>query len=61
VSGRDFKVRHGPRRAGDIVTSVADSTRARKLLNWQPRHDDIDEIISSALAWEDYLRRNNHG
>ncbi|WP_394690814.1 UDP-glucose 4-epimerase GalE [Hoeflea sp.] len=61
VSGRDFEVRHAPRRAGDIITSVADSTRARGVLNWKPRHDDLDEIISSALAWEDYLGRKNHG
>lgn len=61
ASGRDFEVRHAPRRAGDIITSVADSTRARGVLNWKPRHDDLDEIISSALAWEDYLRRKNHG
>lgn len=61
VSGRDFEVRHAPRRTGDIITSVANSTRAREALSWEPRHNDLDEIVSSALAWEDYLRRKNHG
>jgi UDP-glucose 4-epimerase len=50
-----FRVRLGPRRHGDIVTSVADSTRARSVLGWTPRHDDIDEIVGSALAWESAL------
>lgn len=59
ISGRGFDIRLGPRRAGDIVTSVADSTRARTILNWSPRHDDIDEIVKSALAWETSLARSN--
>jgi len=60
VSGRDFEVRLGARREGDIVTSIADSARARQVLGWQPRHDDLDEIVRSALAWEEHLRRRNH-
>lgn len=61
ISGRDFDIRLGPRREGDIVTSIADSTRARSILGWQPCHDDIDEIVASALAWEAALQRSNHG
>ncbi|AKI02293.1 UDP-glucose-4-epimerase GalE [Hoeflea sp. IMCC20628] len=60
ISGRDFDIRLGPRRDGDIVTSVADSTRARTVLGWRPQHDDIDKIVSSALAWEAALLRSNH-
>jgi UDP-glucose 4-epimerase len=60
VSGRDFEVRHAPRRSGDIITSVADSTRARTVLGWTPRHDNLDEIVGSALAWEAALARSNH-
>jgi UDP-glucose 4-epimerase len=60
ISGRDFEIRLGARREGDIVTSVADSTRARTLLGWQPQHDDIDKIVGSALAWEAALARSNH-
>jgi len=59
ISGRDFDIRMGGRRDGDIVSSVADSTRARTVLDWQPRHDDIDEIVGSALAWEEHLARRN--
>jgi UDP-glucose 4-epimerase len=60
MSGRDFEVRLGARRDGDIITSIADSARARQVLDWQPRHDDLDEIVGSALACEEHLRRRNH-
>ena len=60
LSGRDFEIRLGARRDGDIITSVADSTLARSVLGWQPRHDSLDEIVGSALAWEAALARSNH-
>ncbi|MDF1608802.1 UDP-glucose 4-epimerase GalE [Hoeflea sp. YIM 152468] len=60
ISGRDFAIRLGPRRQGDIVTSIADSTRARSILGWKPSHQDIDEIVGTALAWEAALQRSNH-
>lgn len=60
LSGRDFAIRLVERREGDIVTSVADSTRARTVLGWTPRHDSLDEIVGSALAWEAALARSNH-
>ncbi len=45
-------VRVGPRRPGDPPTLVADPTRIRTELGWTPQHDDILEIVRSALAWE---------
>jgi UDP-glucose 4-epimerase len=52
VIGRPLPVREGPRRAGDPPTLIADSTRIKSALGWTPRHDDIEEIVSSALEWE---------
>ncbi|MEX2615420.1 MAG: UDP-glucose 4-epimerase GalE [Alphaproteobacteria bacterium] len=52
VSGRDFPVEMGPRRPGDIGEIYAESKRIRETLNWTPQHDDLEEIISSAYAWE---------
>lgn len=43
---------NAPRRAGDPATLVADSTKIRALLKWQPLWDDLDAIIRSALTWE---------
>lgn len=40
-----------PRRPGDPVRLVADSTAAMKNLGWIPRHADINVIVSSAYNW----------
>ncbi|MGE5502829.1 MAG: UDP-glucose 4-epimerase GalE [Actinomycetota bacterium] len=52
VTGRPLPASVGPRRPGDPASVVADSTRAHTLLGWTPRHDDLDAIIASTLAWE---------
>lgn len=59
VSGRDFKVSYGPRRAGDAVSIVADPALAKRELDWKPVHDSLHDIISSSLAWEEHLKRKN--
>jgi UDP-glucose 4-epimerase len=52
VSGKDFKVLYGDRRPGDPVSIVASPARIKAAFGWQPQHDDLDEIVQSALAWE---------
>jgi UDP-glucose 4-epimerase len=52
VSGKDFAVKMGPRRPGDIGEIYAESKRIRDVLHWTPQHDDLEEIVSSAYAWE---------
>ena len=43
----------------DPAAIVAGADRARKLLGWKPRHNDLDGIVASALAWESHLVRRN--
>jgi len=52
VAGHALPVREAPRRSGDPPTLVADSSRITQALGWKPEHDDIEEIVRSALAWE---------
>lgn len=52
VSGVDFTVKLSPRRAGDPAAIVAASAKIREALGWQPQYDDLDTIVSQALAWE---------
>lgn len=56
VIGRKLPVREAPRRAGDPPTLIADSSRIKQALGWKPQHDDIGDIVTSALEWE---RRSN--
>ncbi|HLH96624.1 MAG TPA: UDP-glucose 4-epimerase GalE [Xanthobacteraceae bacterium] len=52
VSGVDFQVKTGGRRAGDPATIVADATRIRTMLGWAPQFDDLTIIVDHALKWE---------
>ena len=52
VTSRDFAVVEAARRAGDPVVLVADSTRARAVLGWQPEYFDLSRIIEHAWQWE---------
>ncbi|MDZ4381430.1 MAG: UDP-glucose 4-epimerase GalE [Parvibaculum sp.] len=57
--GHSFEVRQAPRRPGDPASIVADPARVKNVLGWQPAHDDLDTIVTHALAWESYLRERN--
>ena len=50
VSGRDIRLRIGPRRPGDPAVLVASSQRIMRDLGWRPRLQDLQEIVRS--AWE---------
>jgi len=52
VSGKDFAVRLAERRPGDPAAIVADAARIRATLSWTPQYDDLDTIVTHALAWE---------
>lgn len=51
VTGSPLPVSVESRRSGDPPALVADSSRARDLLDWEPRHSTVDEMVSSAWAW----------
>jgi UDP-glucose 4-epimerase len=61
VSGRNFAIQYAPRRVGDIMTMVADTTRIRSMLDWTPQFDNLDTIAAHALAWEERLFRERTG
>jgi UDP-glucose 4-epimerase len=59
VSGVDFRVDLAERRPGDPAQIVAASDRARGILHWVPRYDDLPTIVTDALKWEQKLRARN--
>lgn len=52
ATGRQIPYTIGPRRGGDPDALVADSTKARQVLGWQPQHEDVAAIIGSAWQWQ---------
>ena len=56
ISGVDFPVAIGKPRLGDPPSLVAQSDRIRSVLDWKPQHNDLEEIVRTALAWERKLK-----
>jgi UDP-glucose 4-epimerase len=52
VTGREIIIKNSPRRPGDPPALVADATKARRVLGWQPAHPDIETIVRDAWAFE---------
>jgi UDP-glucose 4-epimerase len=55
VSQNDFPVRFGRPRAGDPAALVAKVERVGEVLDWKPKLNRLDTIVSHALAWEKRL------
>lgn len=55
VAGRPLTTRLAQRRAGDPPMLVAQCSRIKAELGWEPRHDDLDRIIADAVRWESKL------
>ena len=61
VNGAKLSVTYGPRRAGDPAAIVAGATQVRAVLGWQPRYENLDFIVETALNWERKLIQRNAG
>jgi len=59
VNGAPLRVKLSARREGDPAAIVAGARRVRDVLGWSPKHDDLDAIVASALAWERKLVQRN--
>ncbi len=55
VTGHPVPSREAPRRPGDPPILIADPSRARTVLNWQPTLTKLDEIVASAWKWQERL------
>ena len=55
VLQKDIQYKITTRRPGDPPILIANSERIRKDLNWQPKYDDIHEIIRSAHKFANQL------
>jgi UDP-glucose-4-epimerase GalE len=52
VAARPVPHEYVDRRAGDPVTTFADTTRSHQLLGWTPKYG-LDEIVTTAFRWHE--------
>jgi UDP-glucose 4-epimerase len=52
VTGIDFKVIETKRRAGDPPILIADNTKIKKILKWEPKYNSLETIIEDSWKWE---------
>ncbi len=52
VTGKKIKASEVGRRPGDPPVLVGSALKARKLLGWQPRFNDLSLIIDTAWRWQ---------
>ena len=52
ANGSPLTINEEARRAGDPPELIAVADQIRVTLGWLPRHDDLDEIVRTSLAWE---------
>jgi UDP-glucose 4-epimerase len=57
VTGKDVPVKIEPPRAGDPARLIADPSRAKSVLGWEPAVSDLQSIVRSAWDWR--LRHPN--
>lgn len=51
VTGGPIETKLGARRAGDPSVLIASSEKARRVLGWTPKFDDVEKIIADAWTW----------
>ncbi len=51
VTGIDFPVSYGSRRAGDPSVLIASSDLIKRLVGWNPHYSNVDKIIGDAWQW----------
>jgi UDP-glucose 4-epimerase len=61
VTGHPIPLRDDPPREGDPPVLVADATRARAELGWQPQYPEIETIIAHAWNFEQKRAMNAPG
>ncbi|MBU6346880.1 UDP-glucose 4-epimerase GalE [Cylindrospermopsis raciborskii] len=52
ISGMDIPITIASRRPGDPACVTAHAQKIKQVLNWEPKYDNLDDIISTTLDWE---------
>ena len=56
ILNKKIKSKIGPRRPGDSKMVVADPAKFNKTLNWKPKFNNLEYILTTAYKWENKLK-----
>jgi UDP-glucose 4-epimerase len=60
ICNTQIRIEICPRRTGDAPILVANSTKARNVLSWKPEYSNLNNILKSALEWEELLAKTKY-
>jgi len=55
ITGHNIKISPEKRRVGDPAVLIGSSKKAREILLWTPKYDNIEYIIETAWSWHKRL------
>ena len=58
ISNKKVPVSFVDRRPGDPAILVASAEKAKEILGWNPKHENIDEIVEHAYNWHLSCKKN---
>ena len=44
---------------GDVEKLIAETSKILKHIQWQPKYNDLEEIINSSIKWEEKINARN--
>ena len=47
------------RRKGDVEKLISDTSKLLKYIKWQPKYNDLKEIINSSIKWEEKINASD--
>ena len=59
VSKVDFNIKEEARRPGDPALLISEANKIRSVLNWSPKFDNLELIVSSSFEWEKKLQQGS--
>ena len=51
ISKKKINYQFTERRKGDIVISIANPSKIKKIINWKPKHQSLNKLVKSSLDW----------
>lgn len=51
ITNKEIPTKIGARRSGDPAVLVADNTKAKSLLGWEPKYSNLESILTTSWNW----------